>query len=223
MPDTITLKSKSAVTHDTNRYIFSRPEGFTFEPGQAAELKLDRDGWRDEGRKFTFTSFPDAEELEFVIKAYPDHDGVTERMARLEPGAQMLFDGPYGAISDQGAGTFIAAGAGVTPFIPILKIREASGDLDGVALFFTNKTAADIILREKWETMQGLRTEFTVTDEDADGVHHGKIDQDFLKRQIDDFSQKFYICGPQEFVDDIRDHLRVLGAQENDVVTEEGW
>lgn len=223
MPDMITLKARNAVTHDTSRYIFSRPEGLSFEPGQAAELALDKDGWREEGRPFTFTSMPDAADIEFVIKSYPDHDGVTEQMAQLEPGAQMSLDGPFGAITDQGPGTFIAAGAGVTPFIPILKKREKTGDLDGVALFYTNKTKADIILRDQWEAMQGLRTEFTVTDEDADGIHSGKIDKSFLRDNIDDFSQKFYLCGPHGFVDDIRDHLKALGAQEDDIVTEDGW
>jgi ferredoxin-NADP reductase len=219
----ITLKNKNAVTHDTHRYVFSKPADLSFEPGQAAELALDKDGWREEGRPFTFCSMPDAQDIEFVIKSYPDHDGVTEQMAKLEPGAQMTLDGPFGAITDQGPGTFIAAGAGVTPFIPILKKREKDGTLGNVSLFYTNKTEADIILRDQWEAMQGLRTEFTVTDEDASGIHSGMIDKAFLDEKIDDFSQKFYICGPQGFVDDIRDHLKALGAQESDIVTEDGW
>ena len=83
MPDISILKSKSAVTHDTNHYVFSRPDGMTFEPGPAAELAIQKDGWKDKGRPFTFTSMPSDSDLEFVIKTYPDHNGVTEQMSLL--------------------------------------------------------------------------------------------------------------------------------------------
>ena len=74
----LTLKSIAPVTHDTWHLVFDRPEGFAFEPGQATHWALDKDGWRDEDRPFTMTSHPEAEIVEFVIKSYPDHDGVTE-------------------------------------------------------------------------------------------------------------------------------------------------
>ena len=48
MPDRITLREKNPVTHDVNHYVFDRPEGLDFEPGQATALMLDREGWRDE-------------------------------------------------------------------------------------------------------------------------------------------------------------------------------
>lgn len=223
MADRIILKDLKPVTHDTNHYVFSRPEGLSFKPGQAAELAIDRDEWREEGRPFTFVSQPGDADIEFVIKSYPDHDGVTEQLAALKPGAELTLDGPFGAITDHGSGTFIAAGAGVTPFIPILRKHAREGKMDGCALLYSNKTARDIILRDEWEAMQGLRAEFVVTDEKADGLHHGQMDKDFLKSQISDFGQIFYICGPGGFVDDMRDALKDLGAEESSIITEEGW
>ena len=74
----ITLCEISALTHDTNRLVFTRPEGYDFTPGQATDFALDQDGWREETRPFTFTSQPDEPILEFTIKSYPDHDGVTK-------------------------------------------------------------------------------------------------------------------------------------------------
>ena len=95
MPDKSVLKAKSALTHDTNRYVFSRPDGMQFEPGQAAELAIQKDGWKDAGRPFTFVSMPSDPDLEFVIKSYPDHDGVTEQLALLEPGAEIRGRGYF--------------------------------------------------------------------------------------------------------------------------------
>ena len=95
-------------------------------------VALDKDGWRDEQRPFTFTGLPDADRLEFVIKSYPSHDGVTEQIADLKPGDSVLIEDPWGAIEDKGPGTFIAGGAGITPFIAILRARHArEGSLAG--------------------------------------------------------------------------------------------
>ncbi len=144
-------------------------------------------------------------------------------MAKLEPGATVTMDGPFGAIQDQGQGVFLAAGAGITPFISILKKRADEGRLDGATLIFSNKTEKDIILRDRWEAMDGLRTLLVVTDENAPDLHSGKIDKAFLEKEITSFDQNFYICGPGGFVDAMRDALKDLGAADGSIVTEEGW
>ena len=58
------------VTHDVKSFRLQKPEGITFEPGQATEISIDREGWREEGRPFTFTSLPEDDYLEFIIKRY---------------------------------------------------------------------------------------------------------------------------------------------------------
>ncbi|RMA43163.1 FAD-binding oxidoreductase [Rhodophyticola porphyridii] len=223
MSYSLTLQDISTVTHDTRCLRFDRPEGFAFEPGQAAEIALDRDGWRDEGRPFTMTSQPEDPFLEFVIKIYPDHDGVTEQIATMTPGEKVQAGDPFGAITDHGAGTFIAGGAGVTPFICLLRRRAAQAQTDGCHLIFSNKSEADIILRDEWERTDGLKTTFVVTDEDADGLPGGPIDRDFLDRHLSSKSGPFYICGPGGMVDDIRDHLKSMGVDGAEIITEDGW
>ncbi len=223
MTNTIVLKKIEELTPDTHRYIFSKPQGLSFEPGQATELAINADEWRDEGRPFTFTSQPDDIDLEFTIKSYPDHDGVTEQLPKLSPGATVTMEEPFGAISDQGKGVFLAAGAGITPFIPILRARARADDIDGCSLIFSNKTEEDIIMRGEWEAMLGLRHIFVLTDQDSEMLETGKIDKAFLANHVKDFDQKFYLCGPGGFVDDMRDALLELGAQKSDIITEEGW
>lgn len=219
----LTLSTSTQVTPDTHAFRFPRPEGYDFKPGQATELKLQRDGWRDEGRPFTFTSLPDGQELEFVIKSYPSHEGVTDQLATLAPGEQVEIEAPFGAIEDKGPGTFIAAGAGITPFLAILRQRAAQGALDGCRLVFTNKTEADIILHDELAAMPGLTSHFTVTEEEGTRAERALIDKDWLSERIGDFSGRFYLCGPHGFVDDIRDALKALGADPAQIHTEEGW
>ncbi|WP_238363950.1 FAD-binding oxidoreductase [Mesobacterium pallidum] len=219
----LTLRQIEAVTPDVHRLVFDKPEGFDFEPGQAVDLALDKDGWRDEKRPFTFTSLPVDTELEFTIKSYPEHDGVTEQIGQMKPGDKVLIDAPWGAISDEGPGYFIAGGAGVTPFIAILRKRLTDkGTLEGCTLIFSNETEEDIILRQEFEQMPGLRTLFTVTDDDkANGVLHRMIDKDFLSRVIEPEHGHYYICGPDKMIEAISDALKELGVDEKRIVTED--
>lgn len=217
----LTLRAVTPVTHDVNHYLFDRPDGYDFTPGQATELAIDKDGWRDKKRPFTFVSQPDDPSLEFVIKSYPDHDGVTEQLMMLSPGETVLIDDPWGAIRDRGPGVFIAGGAGITPFIPILRNRARQGKIDGSTLIFSNRSEADIILRDEWDAMEGLTTIYTVTGQPDSPLAIGMVDKAFLEDRIDDFSQNFYVCGPDKMVEDISATLKDLGADPDGITFEE--
>jgi ferredoxin-NADP reductase len=223
MTHTLELIEIGDVTHDTRRLVFTRPDGFDFEPGQATHFALDKDGWRDEDRPFTMTSQPGDDRLEFVIKIYPDHDGVTEQIDRMRPGDRVLAEDPAGAITDHGAGTFIAGGAGITPYIPLMRRRARDGNAEGCHLVYSNKTEADIILREEWEAMDGLRTSFVVTDSPGSDLPRGPIDAAYLKTHLGADDGPFYICGPKPMVNDIREALQGIGIDEIEIVTEAGW
>ena len=218
---TITVRSIDEITHDVRRYRCTKPDGYSFTPGQATELALDREGWRDEKRPFTFTSLPDDDVLEFTIKSYPDHDGVTEQIGRAEAGDRFLIGDAWGAIEDNGAGTFIAGGAGVTPFIAILRARRAAGDLDGCHLIFSNLTERDIILRDEFEAMPGLRTTFLVTEQPDSPLAADRLDRDALERLVDGVDRPFYVCGPPAMVDDISDALQQMGVDPDGITFEE--
>lgn len=218
---TITIRSIEAVTHDVRRLQCDRPDGYDFTPGQATELRLDRDGWRDEDRPFTFTSLPTDPHLEFTIKSYPEHHGVTEQIHELEVGDRVVIGDAWGAISDQGPGTFIAGGAGVTPFISILRRRARDGELDGCHLVFSNATDADIIMRSEFEAMPGLRTTFLVTDQPDSRFAADLLDREGLEDLVDDVDQPFYVCGPPKMVEDISAALEDMGADPGGIVFEE--
>lgn len=220
MPHSVKILETGDVTHNVRRFRLEKPEGFSFEPGQATEVAVDKDGWRDEKRPFTFTALPSRQDLEFTIKIYPDHQGVTEQIGKLETGDRLILDEAWGTITYKGPGVFIAGGAGVTPFIAILRDLQAKGAISGHTLIFANRTERDIILREEFEQMNGLRTVFTVTDEKDDGLEHGMIDRSFIARHVKDFDQHFYICGPDEMVADIKAILAELGADADAVVFE---
>ncbi|PWN05882.1 FAD-binding oxidoreductase [Rhodohalobacter mucosus] len=223
MPHTLTITDIQDVTHDVRRYRFEKPEGYSFTPGQATEVAIDKDGWRDEKRPFTFTSLNSDPYLEFVIKSYPDHNGVTEQIGRLETGDALIIDDPWGTIEYKGEGVFIAGGAGVTPFIAIFRDLDKKGKLGENRLIFSNKTDQDVILEKEFEDMLGDHFISVITDEPTDDhlFLDGFIDKPFLDDKIDDFSQPFYVCGPQPFNKAMMGYLKELGADPDALVFEE--
>jgi ferredoxin-NADP reductase len=221
MVHTVRILKVEPVTHDVRRFTVEKPAGFRFEPGQATEVAINRSGWHEQKRPFTFTSLNDWPDLEFTIKIYSDHDGVTHQLGGLGEGDELLIDDPWGTIQYRGPGYFIAGGAGVTPFIAILRQLARNGGLSGNTLLFSNKTGRDIILREEFEAMIGLACVFTVTDEPAQGLENRLIDRAFLEDKVADFSKHFYVCGPPQMVDDLKAHITALGGRADAIVFEE--
>jgi propane monooxygenase reductase component len=221
MPHTVQIRKVEPVTHDVRRFTVQKPGGYRFEPGQATLVSVDRPDWQKKKRPFTFTSLNDWPDLELTTKIYPDHEGVTAQLGKLEAGDRLLIEDPWGTIQYKGPGTFIAGGAGVTPFIAILRQLAADGEIAGNTLLFSNKTARDIILRHEFEAMTGLRCLFTVTHERDPTLESRRIDRKFLEDNVTDFDQHFYVCGPKEMVVDLKGHLAALGAKADAVVFEQ--
>jgi len=216
-----TLLMSQFVTHDVKRFLMERPEGFSWTPGQGVEVVIDEPGWRDEeGRPFTPTCLVSDRVLEFTIKRYKDHAGVTDRLHTLQAGAKLLLSKPFGTISYQGAGTFIAAGAGITPFLAIFRQLAADKGLAGSRLFYSNKTPSDVIYENELCHYFDERCLLTCTRANSPGYDDRHIDARYLKEKISDLRQHFYVCGPDAFVEDVNAALAEMGVEAQSLVFE---
>lgn len=139
----IKIQEIGFITHNVLQIKTDRPSGYNFNPGQACEMSIDQPKWKEKKRPFTFTSLPDDGYLQFTIKVYPDHDGVTGQLQTLEQGDSLLISNSWGAISYEGPG--------VTPFIAIIKNLAKKGELEGSKLIFGNQRERDIILQSDFE------------------------------------------------------------------------
>jgi ferredoxin-NADP reductase len=216
----VKIISVEPVTHDVKRFTIQKPEGFKFIPGQATDVSVNTPALKNEKRPFTFTSLNDNKQLEFTIKIYDSHNGVTKELGKLKHGDELIIRDVWGAIEYKGEGVFIAGGAGVTPFIAILRQLQADDKIANNKLIFTNKTEKDIILKKEFNEMLGKNFINTLTDEKKEGYGNGRIDYTFLKEKIDNFKQHFYVCGPPQFVTAISEALTQLGAKTDTVVFE---
>ena len=166
------------------------------------------------------TSLNESPYLEFTIKIYRGHPGVTNELDKLVPGDELVIRDVWGAIEYKGPGYFIAGGAGITPFLAILRWLKKEDRLQGNQLFFSNKTARDVILEDKLRSMLGSDAVFVVTDEKSPRHYNGFIDRDFLTGRVKDFSKHFYLCGPPGMVEALQQTLKALGASPDAVVFE---
>ncbi len=216
----VKIKSIGKVTHDVVRIVIEKPAGYAFTPGQATEVAINKNEWKEEKRPFTFTSLPGDDHLEFTIKTYPSHKGVTNEILNLKAGDELILHDVWGAISYKGEGVFIAGGAGVTPFLSILRDLNSRNEIKNNMLIFANKTKTDIIHREEFEKLLGASFINILSDEEVPGYAHGWITKDFLKSHIDNFEQPFYVCGPPPMMDAIQKQLSELGVGDSSIVVE---
>ncbi len=217
----VIIKSINHITHDVLQIVTQKPIKYIFTPGQATEVSINKSGWRDEKRPFTFTCLPDRDYLEFTIKTYPSHKGVTNELLQLKKNDILILHEVFGAISYKGEGVFIAGGAGITPFIAIFRYLQSKDKIGENKLIFANKTKEDIILKEEFKKLLGRNFINILSDETTDKYPHGQITENFLSTHINSFHKNVYICGPPSMMDAIEKQLSNLGISKNAITIEE--
>ena len=78
----VKIKSIKKLTHDVLQIVTEKPPAYTFIPGQATDISINNDEWKEEKRPFTFTCLPENDYIEFTIKTYPSHQSVTNQLDR---------------------------------------------------------------------------------------------------------------------------------------------
>jgi len=217
----VKIKLIKNITHDVLQVVTEKPKNYNFTPGQATEVAINRKGWENEKRPFTFTSLPDIDFLEFTIKTYPSQKSVTNKLLQLKINDELILQDVFGTIAYKGEGIFIAGGAGVTPYISILRYLQTKNEIGENKLIFANKKKNDIILEHEFQKLLGNNFINILSDEKINGYMHGHITEDFLKANIGNFDQYFYICGPPPMIESIEKQLENLNVDKKHMVREE--
>jgi ferredoxin-NADP reductase len=217
----VEIKSLHQLTHDVIKVVTDKPQGYHFVAGQATELSIDKPGWQDEKRPFTFTSLPEDEHLEFTIKIYSSHKGVTNELINCRKNDRLILHEVFGTIGYKGEGIFIAGGAGVTPFISIIKQLQKAGQVGNNKLIFSNKTTADIILKDYFEQLLGDNFINILSEEKTPNYSFGYISKEFLSTYTGNKNQYFYICGPEPMMDAVEEQLKSLQVNTDCIIKEQ--
>jgi ferredoxin-NADP reductase len=216
----VKIRSIGKVTHDVLKIVTEKPQHYNFTPGQATEISVNKVGWENKKNPFTFTCLPDDDHLEFTIKTYPSHHGVTNELLKLTSGDELIVHEVFGAISYKGEGVFIAGGAGVTPFLAIFRYLRLKNEVGNNRLIFANKTKADIIHEEEFKKILGTNFINILSDETIDGYGNGQITGDFIKANSGGLNKLFYLCGPPPMMEAIEKQLADLHVDSKSIIKE---
>jgi hypothetical protein len=184
------IVSVTKLTHNIKSFKIEKPVGFEFEPGQAVDLAINRPRWESEARPFSFTNTPSDHDLEFVIKSYRDHQGVTNLFDSLKRDETIFLGKPFSSYSYKGPGLFLAGGTGITPFLSILRQLNRSGRPLGNRLLWATVTEHDTFYEKELGDLLDSGYSTVV----------GPIKQSALRKVLKPDTDWVYICGPEKFV-----------------------
>ena len=221
------LTKKYALSHDTYRFVFGLPNENSIlglPTGQHIAIRHEVNG-KQIARSYTPTSSnKDRGRLELTVKIYQD-GLLTPHLESLNTGDTVEIRGPKGEMKYHKNLTkqmgMLAAGTGVTPMFQIIRrICEDPRDDTKMTLLYSNKTEADILLREELEKLARDHSEqfriYHVLGSPPEGWQQGsgRIDKDMIKQQLSPAAGddcKVLVCGPDGMMKAMKGHLIDLG------------
>jgi ferredoxin-NADP reductase len=227
------VKRTQRESEDVTSVFLESPDKDRFRgrmPGQFATIRImGEDGW-SEPHPFTISCSPEDEDLRLTIKRA---GGFTRAIHNIEPGAEVRFQGPFGAflkdVDEQEEIVFIAGGVGVTPFLSALRHFRNIGADNRVTLFWANRTLDDAFGREELEEMTreiDLRVIHVLSraeppaHSEAGGkvrFESGHITRDILQKHTVSPTASFYLCGPPGMQEFVLEELKHCGVDKEKV------
>jgi ferredoxin-NADP reductase len=204
---------------------FVSPSGawFRYKPGQFLTLELPVPGgpiWRT----YTISSSPSRPlTLGITVKAGPGSIGTRWMLDHLRVGMKIRARGPAGIFTIPTRGDakylFISAGTGITPSLSMTSYLYDRGLGTDVVLISCARRPAEIICRRRLELMvtrvPSIKLHFIVEQEDPYEVwtgYRGRLNQLMLGLIASDYLEReVYCCGPEPFMQAVRDMLIALG------------
>ncbi len=204
---------------------------FSFTQGQYLTLKSEING-ESVRRSYSLCSSVDDNEWKVAIKEVAGGKYSTYANHHLSEGDIIECMPPDGRFfvnidaSQQRNYVAFAAGSGITPILSIIKTHLSKEPSSRFTLFYTNKNAKSIMLKEELEALKNLymnrfQVFYFLTQEQRNiPLFNGRIDHEKLKiifktivnqERID----HYFLCGPEEMIFLVRDYLLSIGIEKN--------
>lgn len=210
---------------NTATFTFCAPSGalFDFQPGQFLTLELPVPG-EVLHRTYTISSSPSRpRSISITVRAQPDSRGTRWMLDNLTPGMRLKAMGPAGQFTHLNYPSdkylFISAGSGITPLMSMTTWMFDHGSEPDVVFVNCARKPSDIIFRSQLELMAtrlpGLDVKWVV--EEAERFSpwtgfKGRFNQLMLGLMAHDYLEReVFCCGPEPFMQSVRDALTGLG------------
>lgn len=233
MIQNIKLLEKQTVANDTMAFTWEKPPGFAFVAGQFCDMTLLNPSETDEDGNTRGFSLAHAPYEEHLVIATRMRDSAFKRVLKDLPiGADVRIDAPYGNFTlHKNVATpavFLIGGIGITPVRSI--IAQATHDQmpHQMTLLYANKTPAHAAFTDDLDGFAKENQHFTFVPvytevpESTWSGERGHIDAGMLERYVPDVAAPiYYLSGPASMVKAMRHLLVEVGANEDNIRTEE--
>jgi ferredoxin-NADP reductase len=138
----------------------------------------------------------------------------------LEPGAEILVDGPHGSFAPMPDASYllVAGGIGITPVMSILRTLADEGDGRHHVLVYASRRLDDALFRDDLDALADTLDldVFHVLSEPPPGWtgESGLVDEDLLRAALARLPDEpsVFVCGPPPLVDGVEADLLTLGV-----------
>jgi len=228
----ISVKEVRQETSDAVSVAFEISEAlkneFQYQAGQYITIKHIING-EDVRRAYSLSSAPNENDYRIAVKKIENGKMSTFLNESLKNGDTLEIMPPSGSfkvLNNSANNVGFAAGSGITPIISMIKsVLNAGGSF---TLFYSNKTANDVIFKEEIEDLKSkypsnLKVYYIYSRENnGNELLEGRINKDkcdgLMKNELELLkADGFYMCGPEEMVANISDSLAGFGISKDKI------
>ena len=211
----LTCTKKRIIAKDTYEILFTKPQGFSFKPGQFVllDVPLIEKPADIQTRAFSIASTPDEPDILLCVKLKPGGRASRWIAEILQEGTLVPMKGPFGNFLLDTATSkeylFIATGAGIAPFRPQILAALHAGDTRRMDVVFGVRTEEDVFWVDEFEALSKQFPNFSLhitlsAPSPAWNGHRGRV-QTLVPVVVQDFSNKcVYVCGNPDMTKDVK-------------------
>lgn len=228
------LLGRIEVAEGTMAFQFAKPAGFSFKAGQYIDLTITDSGQGSpQGLTHTFSIASSPTDKDLVVTTRMRKTVFKQSLSVLPIGSTAWLDGPMGSFclhkNTARPAVFLAGGIGIAPFLSMVSHATAEKLRHPIVLFYANRYLQEApFIAALWELQRAnprFRFVPTLTRlTNGNGGWNGKtghITPEMLLTQIAVRGPIYYIAGPPAMVAATRLTLREVGADDDDIRTEE--
>ncbi|MHA6696034.1 1,2-phenylacetyl-CoA epoxidase subunit PaaE [Homoserinimonas sp. A520] len=223
------------LTEDSIEVAFEVPQGlsghYDYLPGQYVALRKKFDG-RELRRSYSICAVPTAGEIRVAIKRDLGGEFSTWANESLKPGEVLDVMSPQGTFTTElGTGKHFAAivaGSGITPIMSLARSALAASPGARFSLVYSNRTAQDVMFLEELADLKDRYPDrfalfHVLTREHRNSeLLSGRVDEERLATFLEHLVRpadvdEWFICGPFDLVQLVRDTLEAAGAPRSQV------
>lgn len=226
------LLNQCQVARNTIEFVFEKPAGMIYIPGQYAGFTLINPVETDAGgitRRFSLLSTPDDDYIAITMRI--QSSAFKRVLSALPIGSEIKLAGPSGNFTlhedTSVPAVFIAGGIGITPFYSMIKHATRHQSQQQIFLFYGNQSQQDAAYLEELVIVQKQNPHFTLVPVMAnpDDKWHGErgfITHTIIKKHIQDINIPiYYICGSPAMVTVLQETLVEMGVSEDRIKIED--